>query len=238
MNENLFKNVNDSKELKPKRTRKNSKTKNVSNSSNTSEESIIIRDIIQLPEYKFKFDFFLKKPEKGITEQYLCKEIFGENYNYYTEPEKIYVIINALSGMQTMAPIEAPCEHCDFSNKLSVNLKETMETEGSCIRLFEVNFKGNKFLFERPLEIFKPREADIVNATLYMVKWLKAYNKEEKFDITSMEISDVIELNNLFFKEMFGLSFKYESTCTACKKTIEGNYFIELKNLIDLLNVM
>lgn len=197
----------------------------------------------QLPKFELDLGFFIQKGNEPFTEESLIAKVFGEEGKRLSQPEQIYVLLNAMQDLEVVAPLNFECQHCGHENPIAVELAKVMKTSSSSKERFfiEYNGKDNKhyiFEFVRPEIIQDVSHIDSPTASIgmFMLQWLDAHNQGEDFDILKMRLVDFLAVAKLFGEKMFGVLFETKFKCAKCKKQNIQEFGISLKDLVDILN--
>lgn len=210
----------------------------------TPKEAKLPADVeFQLPKFELDLGFFIQKGNEPFTEESLIAKVFGEEGKRLSQPEQIYVLLNAMRDLEVVAPLNFECEHCGHENPIAVELAKVMKTSSSSKERFfiEYNGKDNKhYLFEfvRPEIIQDVSHIDSPTASIgmFMLQWLDAHNQGDDFDILKMRLVDFLAVAKLFGEKMFGVLFETKFKCAKCKKQNTQEFGISLKDLVDILN--
>lgn len=197
----------------------------------------------QLPKFELDLGFFIQKGNEPFTEESLITKVFGKEGKRLSQPEQIYVLLNAMQDLEVVAPLNFECQHCGHENPIAVELAKVMKTSSSSKERFfiEYNGKDNKqyiFEFVRPEIIQDVSHIDSPTASIgmFMLQWLDAHNQGEDFDILKMRLVDFLAVAKLFGEKMFGVLFETKFKCAKCKKQNTQEFGISLKDLVDILN--
>lgn len=203
----------------------------------------------QLPKFELDLGFFIQKGNEPFTEESLIAKVFGEEGKRLSQPEQIYVLLNAMQDLEVVAPLNFECEHCGHENPIAVELAKVMKTSSSSKERFFIEYTGkdNKggehgthyiFEFVRPEIIQDVSHIDSPTASIgmFMLQWLDAHNQGEDFDILKMRLVDFLAVAKLFGEKMFGVLFETKFKCAKCKKQNTQEFGISLKDLVDILN--
>ena len=187
----------------------------------------------QLPKFELDLGFFITKGNEPFTEESLIAKVFGEEGKRLSQPEQIYVLLNAMQDLEVVAPLNFECEHCGHENPIAVELAKVMKTSSS-------SKDGKHYIFEfvRPEIIQDVGHIDSPTASIgmFMLQWLDAHNQGEDFDILKMRLVDFLAVAKLFGEKMFGVLFETKFKCAKCKKQNTQEFGISLKDLVDILN--
>ena len=197
----------------------------------------------QLPKFELDLGFFISKGNEPFTEESLIAKVFGEEGKRLSQPEQIYVLLNAMQDLEVVAPLNFECEHCGHENPIAVELAKVMKTSSSSKERFFIEYSGkdNKhyiFEFVRPEIIQDVGHIDSPTASIgmFMLQWLDAHNQGDDFDILKMRLVDFLAVAKLFGEKMFGVLFETKFKCAKCKKQNTQEFGISLKDLVDILN--
>lgn len=208
------------------------------------KESKLPPDVeFQLPKFELDLGFFISKGNEPFTEESLIAKVFGEEGKRLSQPEQIYVLLNAMQDLEVVAPLNFECEHCGNENPIAVELAKVMKTSSSSKERFYIEYTGkdNKhyiFEFVRPEIIQDVGHIDSPTASIgmFMLQWLDAHNQGDDFDILKMRLVDFLAVAKLFGEKMFGVLFETKFKCAKCKKQNTQEFGISLKDLVDILN--
>ena len=196
-----------------------------------------------LPEFELTLDFFLSKGKEQFTVESIIKKVFGDEGKRLSQPEQIYILLNAMKDLEIVAPLQFECSHCGATNPVAIELVKVMKTSGESKSHFYLEFDGsdNKhyiFEFNRPKEILETPEVTsaVAGIGMFMLQWLDAHNQGEDFDVLKMKLKDFLTLANLFGEKMFGVTFTSKFKCAKCKKQDEQEFSVTLSDLVDILN--
>lgn len=197
----------------------------------------------QLPKFELDLGFFIQKGNEPFTEESLIAKVFGEEGKRLSQPEQIYVLLNAMQDLEVVAPLNFECEHCGHENPIAVELAKVIKTSSSSKERFFIEYTGkdNKhyiFEFVRPEIIQDVGHIDSPTASIgmFMLQWLDAHNQGDDFDILKMRLVDFLAVAKLFGEKMFGVLFETKFKCAKCKKQNTQEFGISLKDLVDILN--
>lgn len=197
----------------------------------------------QLPKFELDLGFFISKGNEPFTEESLIAKVFGEEGKRLSQPEQIYVLLNALQDLEVVAPLNFECEHCGHENPIAVELAKVMKTSSSSKERFFIEYTGKDakhyiFEFVRPEIIQDVGHIDSPTASIgmFMLQWLDAHNQGDDFDILKMRLVDFLAVAKLFGEKMFGVLFETKFKCAKCKKQNTQEFGISLKDLVDILN--
>ena len=197
----------------------------------------------QLPKFELDLGFFIQKGNEPFTEESLIEKVFGEEGKRLSQPEQIYVLLNAMQDLEVVAPLNFECEHCGHENPIAVELAKVMKTSSSSKERFFIEYTGQDgkhyiFEFVRPEIIQDVGHIDSPTASIgmFMLQWLDAHNQGEDFDILKMRLVDFLAIAKLFGEKMFGVLFETKFKCAKCKKQNVQEFGISLKDLVDILN--
>ena len=197
----------------------------------------------QLPKFELDLGFFITKGNEPFTEESLIAKVFGEEGKRLSQPEQIYVLLNAMQDLEVVAPLNFECEHCGHENPIAVELAKVMKTSSSSKERFFIEYTGKDakhyiFEFVRPEIIQDVGHIDSPTASIgmFMLQWLDAHNQGEDFDILKMRLVDFLAVAKLFGEKMFGVLFETKFKCAKCKKQNTQEFGISLKDLVDILN--
>ena len=197
----------------------------------------------QLPKFELDLGFFITKGNEPFTEESLIAKVFGEEGKRLSQPEQIYVLLNAMQDLEVVAPLNFECEHCGHENPIAVELAKVMKTSSSSKERFFIEYTGKAskhyiFEFVRPEIIQDVGHIDSPTASIgmFMLQWLDAHNQGEDFDILKMRLVDFLAVAKLFGEKMFGVLFETKFKCAKCKKQNTQEFGISLKDLVDILN--
>lgn len=197
----------------------------------------------QLPEFELTLDFFLSKGKEQFTVESIIKKVFGEQGKRLSQPEQIYILLNAMKDLEIVAPLQFECEHCGTVNPIAIELVKVMKSSGTPKERFYLGFTGVDdkhyiFGFVRPQEIMETPEVTsaVAGIGMFMLQWLDAHNQGEDFDVLKLKLKDFLTLANLFGEKMFGVSFNTKFKCSKCKKQNEQEFSVTLNDLVDILN--
>lgn len=208
------------------------------------KETKLPQDVeFQLPKFELDLGFFIQKGNEPFTEESLIAKVFGEEGKRLSQPEQIYVLLNAMQDLEVVAPLNFECEHCGHENPIAVELAKVMKTSSSSKERFFIEYTGkdNKhyiFEFVRPEIIQDVGHIDSPTASIgmFMLQWLDAHNQGDDFDILKMRLVDFLAVAKLFGEKMFGVLFETKFKCAKCKKQNTQEFGISLKDLVDILN--
>lgn len=208
------------------------------------KETKLPQDVeFQLPKFELDLGFFIQKGNEPFTEESLIAKVFGEEGKRLSQPEQIYVLLNAMQDLEVVAPLNFECEHCGRENPIAVELAKVMKTSSSSKERFFIEYTGkdNKhyiFEFVRPEIIQDVGHIDSPTASIgmFMLQWLDAHNQGDDFDILKMRLVDFLAVAKLFGEKMFGVLFETKFKCAKCKKQNTQEFGISLKDLVDILN--
>lgn len=196
-----------------------------------------------LPKFELDLGFFIQKGNEPFTEESLIAKVFGEEGKRLSQPEQIYVLLNAMQDLEVVAPLNFECEHCGHENPIAVELAKVMKTSSSSKERFFIEYNGKDnthyiFEFVRPEIIQDVSHIDSPTASIgmFMLQWLDAHNQGEDFDILKMRLVDFLAVAKLFGEKMFGVLFETKFKCAKCKKQNTQEFGISLKDLVDILN--
>lgn len=212
--------------------------------ANTPKETKLPPDVeFQLPKFELDLGFFITKGNEPFTEESLIAKVFGEEGKRLSQPEQIYVLLNAMQDLEVVAPLNFECEHCGHENPIAVELAKVMKTSSSSKERFFIEYTGKDskhYLFEfvRPEIIQDVGHIDSPTASIgmFMLQWLDAHNQGDDFDILKMRLVDFLAVAKLFGEKMFGVLFETKFKCAKCKKQNTQEFGIGLKDLVDILN--
>lgn len=197
----------------------------------------------QLPKFELDLGFFISKGNEPFTEESLIAKVFGEEGKRLSQPEQIYVLLNAMQDLEVVAPLNFECEHCGHENPIAVELAKVMKTSSSSKERFFIEYTGKDakhyiFEFVRPEIIQDVGHIDSPTASIgmFMLQWLDAHNQGDDFDILKMRLVDFLAVAKLFGEKMFGVLFETKFKCAKCKKQNTQEFGISLKDLVDILN--
>ena len=197
----------------------------------------------QLPKFELDLGFFIQKGNEPFTEESLIEKVFGEEGKRLSQPEQIYVLLNAMQDLEVVAPLNFECEHCGHENPIAVELAKVMKTSSSSKERFFIEYTGKDskhyiFEFVRPEIIQDVGHIDSPTASIgmFMLQWLDAHNQGDDFDILKMRLVDFLAVAKLFGEKMFGVLFETKFKCAKCKKQNTQEFGISLKDLVDILN--
>lgn len=197
----------------------------------------------QLPKFELDLGFFITKGNEPFTEESLIAKVFGEEGKRLSQPEQIYVLLNAMQDLEVVAPLNFECEHCGHDNPIAVELAKVMKTSSSSKERFFIEYTGKDakhyiFEFVRPEIIQDVGHIDSPTASIgmFMLQWLDAHNQGDDFDILKMRLVDFLAVAKLFGEKMFGVLFETKFKCAKCKKQNTQEFGISLKDLVDILN--
>lgn len=197
----------------------------------------------QLPKFELDLGFFISKGNEPFTEESLIAKVFGEEGKRLSQPEQIYVLLNAMQDLEVVAPLNFECEHCGHENPIAVELAKVMKTSSSSKERFYIEYTGKDakhyiFEFVRPEIIQDVGHIDSPTASIgmFMLQWLDAHNQGDDFDILKMRLVDFLAVAKLFGEKMFGVLFETKFKCAKCKKQNTQEFGISLKDLVDILN--
>lgn len=197
----------------------------------------------QLPKFELDLGFFITKGNEPFTEESLIAKVFGEEGKRLSQPEQIYVLLNAMQDLEVVAPLNFECEHCGHENPIAVELAKVMKTSSSSKERFFIEYTGKDakhyiFEFVRPEIIQDVGHIDSPTASIgmFMLQWLDAHNQGDDFDILKMRLVDFLAVAKLFGEKMFGVLFETKFKCAKCKKQNTQEFGISLKDLVDILN--
>nr|DAK98608.1 MAG TPA: baseplate protein [Caudoviricetes sp.] len=207
-------------------------------------ESKLPADVeFQLPKFELDLGFFISKGNEPFTEESLIAKVFGEEGKRLSQPEQIYVLLNAMQDLEVVAPLNFECEHCGHENPIAVELAKVMKTSSSSKERFFIEYTGKDakhyiFEFVRPEIIQDVGHIDSPTASIgmFMLQWLDAHNQGDDFDILKMRLVDFLAVAKLFGEKMFGVLFETKFKCAKCKKQNTQEFGISLKDLVDILN--
>ena len=92
------------------------------------KESKLPADVeFQLPKFELDLGFFISKGNEPFTEESLIAKVFGEEGKRLSQPEQIYVLLNAMQDLEVVAPLNFECEHCGHENPIAVELAKVMK---------------------------------------------------------------------------------------------------------------
>lgn len=208
------------------------------------KESKLPPDVeFQLPKFELDLGFFISKGNEPFTEESLIAKVFGEEGKRLSQPEQIYVLLNAMRDLEVVAPLNFECEHCGHENPIAVELAKVMKTSSSSKERFFIEYTGKDakhyiFEFVRPEIIQDVGHIDSPTASIgmFMLQWLDAHNQGDDFDILKMRLVDFLAVAKLFGEKMFGVLFETKFKCAKCKKQNTQEFGISLKDLVDILN--
>ena len=208
------------------------------------KETKLPQDVeFQLPKFELDLGFFIQKGNEPFTEESLIAKVFGEEGKRLSQPEQIYVLLNAMQDLEVVAPLNFECEHCGHENPIAVELAKVMKTSSSSKERFFIEYTGkdNKhyiFEFVRPEIIQDVGHIDSPTASIgmFMLQWLDAHNQGDDFDILKMRLVDFLAVAKLFGEKMFGVLFETKFKCAKCKNQNTQEFGISLKDLVDILN--
>lgn len=208
------------------------------------KESKLPPDVeFQLPKFELDLGFFISKGNEPFTEESLIAKVFGEEGKRLSQPEQIYVLLNAMQDLEVVAPLNFECEHCGHENPIAVELAKVMKTSSSSKERFYIEYTGKDakhyiFEFVRPEIIQDVGHIDSPTASIgmFMLQWLDAHNQGDDFDILKMRLVDFLAVAKLFGEKMFGVLFETKFKCAKCKKQNTQEFGISLKDLVDILN--
>ena len=173
----------------------------------------------------------------------MIAKVFGEEGKRLSQPEQIYVLLNAMQDLEVVAPLNFECEHCGHENPIAVELAKVMKTSSSSKERFYIEYTGKDakhyiFEFVRPEIIQDVGHIDSPTASIgmFMLQWLDAHNQGDDFDILKMRLVDFLAVAKLFGEKMFGVLFETKFKCAKCKKQNTQEFGISLKDLVDILN--
>jgi hypothetical protein len=196
-----------------------------------------------LPKFELDLGFFIQKGNEPFTEESLIAKVFGEEGKRLSQPEQIYVLLNAMQDLEVVAPLNFECEHCGHENPIAVELAKVMKTSSSSKERFFIEYTGKDakhyiFEFVRPEIIQDVGHIDSPTASIgmFMLQWLDAHNQGDDFDILKMRLVDFLAVAKLFGEKMFGVLFETKFKCAKCKKQNTQEFGISLKDLVDILN--
>ncbi len=209
-----------------------------------TKESKLPPDVeFQLPKFELDLGFFITKGNEPFTEESLIAKVFGEEGKRLSQPEQIYVLLNAMQDLEVVAPLNFECEHCGHENPIAVELAKVMKTSSSSKERFFIEYTGKDgkhyiFEFVRPEIIQDVGHIDSPTASIgmFMLQWLDAHNQGDDFDILKMRLVDFLAVAKLFGEKMFGVLFETKFKCAKCKKQNTQEFGISLKDLVDILN--
>lgn len=212
--------------------------------ANTPKETKLPPDVeFQLPKFELDLGFFITKGNEPFTEESLIAKVFGEEGKRLSQPEQIYVLLNAMQDLEVVAPLNFECEHCGHENPIAVELAKVMKTSSSSKERFFIEYTGKDakhyiFEFVRPEIIQDVGHIDSPTASIgmFMLQWLDAHNQGDNFDILKMRLVDFLAVAKLFGEKMFGVLFETKFKCAKCKKQNTQEFGISLKDLVDILN--
>lgn len=212
--------------------------------SQNPKEAKLPADVeFQLPKFELDLGFFIQKGNEPFTEESLIAKVFGEEGKRLSQPEQIYVLLNAMQDLEVVAPLNFECEYCGHENPIAVELAKVMKTSSSSKERFFIEYTGkdNKhyiFEFVRPEIIQDVGHIDSPTASIgmFMLQWLDAHNQGDDFDILKMRLVDFLAVAKLFGEKMFGVLFETKFKCAKCKKQNTQEFGISLKDLVDILN--
>lgn len=197
----------------------------------------------QLPKFELDLGFFIQKGNEPFTEESLIAKVFGDEGKRLSQPEQIYVLLNAMQDLEVVAPLNFECEHCGHDNPIAVELAKVMKTSSSSKERFFIEYTGKDskhyiFEFVRPEVIQDVGHIDSPTASIgmFMLQWLDAHNQGDDFDILKMRLVDFLAVAKLFGEKMFGVLFETKFKCAKCKKQNTQEFGISLKDLVDILN--
>lgn len=210
----------------------------------TPKETKLPADVeFQLPKFELDLGFFISKGNEPFTEESLIAKVFGEEGKRLSQPEQIYVLLNAMQDLEVVAPLNFECEHCGHENPIAVELAKVMKTSSSSKERFFIEYTGKDskhyiFEFVRPEIIQDVGHIDSPTASIgmFMLQWLDAHNQGDDFDILKMRLADFLAVAKLFGEKMFGVLFETKFKCAKCKKQNTQEFGISLKDLVDILN--
>lgn len=219
-------------------------TSPVNEEVNAPKETKLPPDVeFQLPKFELDLGFFITKGNEPFTEESLIAKVFGEEGKRLSQPEQIYVLLNAMQDLEVVAPLNFECEHCGHENPIAVELAKVMKTSSSSKERFFIEYTGKDakhyiFEFVRPEIIQDVGHIDSPTASIgmFMLQWLDAHNQGEDFDILKMRLVDFLAVAKLFGEKMFGVLFETKFKCAKCKKQNTQEFGISLKDLVDILN--
>lgn len=195
----------------------------------------------QLPTFELDLQFFLSKGNEPFTEESIIQKVFGDDGKRLSQPEQIYVLLNAMKDLEIVAPLNFDCEHCGHQNPIAIELAKVMKTQNSPKDHFFIEYNNGKhyiFEFKRPEAIQDVSHIDspIASIGMFMLQWLDAHNQGEDFDILKIRLVDFLAIAKLFGEKMFGVTFEANFKCSKCKKSNKQEFGISLKDLVDILN--
>lgn len=216
----------------------------VNEEANVPKEAKLPADVeFQLPKFELDLGFFIQKGNEPFTEESLIAKVFGEEGKRLSQPEQIYVLLNAMQDLEVVAPLNFECEHCGHENPIAVELAKVMKTSSSSKERFYIEYTGKDakhyiFEFVRPEIIQDVGHIDSPTASIgmFMLQWLDAHNQGDDFDILKMRLVDFLAVAKLFGEKMFGVLFETKFKCAKCKKQNTQEFGISLKDLVDILN--
>lgn len=219
-------------------------TSPVNEEANAPKEAKLPADVeFQLPKFELDLGFFIQKGNDPFTEESLIAKVFGEEGKRLSQPEQIYVLLNAMQDLEVVAPLNFECEHCGHENPIAVELAKVMKTSSSSKERFFIEYTGKDskhyiFEFVRPEIIQDVGHIDSPTASIgmFMLQWLDAHNQGDDFDILKMRLVDFLAVAKLFGEKMFGVLFETKFKCAKCKKQNTQEFGISLKDLVDILN--
>ena len=219
-------------------------TSPVNEEANAPKETKLPADVeFQLPKFELDLGFFIQKGNEPFTEESLIAKVFGEEGKHLSQPEQIYVLLNAMQDLEVVAPLNFECEHCGHENPIAVELAKVMKTSSSSKERFFIEYNGKDgkhyiFEFVRPEIIQDVSHIDSPTASIgmFMLQWLDAHNQGDDFDILKMRLVDFLAVAKLFGEKMFGVLFETKFKCAKCKKQNTQEFGISLKDLVDILN--
>ena len=210
---------------------------------NTESVNLPKPEEFQLPKFELDLGFFISKGNEPFTVESLIEKVFGEQGKRLSQPEQVYVILNALQDLEVVAPLNFECEHCHFENPIAIELAKVMKTFSSSKEHFFIEYSGKDgkhyiFEFKRPEEIkdVDHIESPTASIGMFMLQWLDAHNQGEDFDILKMRLVDFLAVAKLFGEQMFGVLFEAKFKCVKCKKQNTQEFGIGLKDLVNILN--
>lgn len=215
----------------------------IAEESNPKEAKLPADVEFQLPKFELDLGFFIQKGNEPFTEESLIAKVFGEEGKRLSQPEQIYVLLNAMQDLEVVAPLNFECEHCGHENPIAVELAKVMKTSSSSKERFYIEYTGKDakhyiFEFVRPEIIQDVGHIDSPTASIgmFMLQWLDAHNQGDDFDILKMRLVDFLAVAKLFGEKMFGVLFETKFKCAKCKKQNTQEFGISLKDLVDILN--
>lgn len=207
------------------------------NGENSKESKLPKDELFELPTFNLNLGFLINKGNEPFTVESLLNSAFGDTHLRLSEPEKIFVLLNAMKDLEIIAPLQFECEHCGKANPIAVELYKVMKSSGTPKSHFFIEHKGYIFEFKRPQEIKEiATYSPTATIAMFMLQWLEAHNQGEDFDILNMPLADFLEIAKIFGDKMFGVEFSTKFKCAKCKKENNQDFAVTIQDVVAILN--